>query len=367
MNRYAPPSTSGIYAIRNLNNGKFYIGSAVKLSGRFRTHLCDLRKGRHHSQHLQRSWNKHGAESFAFEVLELCPADDLITREQWWIDTCEPPYNIAPNAGSTRGHRWTEAQRKRFIEARGIGLHEHDGERLTLTEIARRTGATFQTLYRRVVEQGMTVERALSVPIEEVFHQRALKVHRNRTPERKAEIARKMSEVLTGRTSPSRHKVVEYQGQQTTLQRLSAEMNLDFRRLHKRVHQGMSVEEAVRLDGADNARTDPVRRKVWYECTCAGRRAVGYVPMSDEGRQRQRAAVVKYNQTREVTPAMREKMSKAHRTKASVERFDYEGEALTVMDMSERFGIDRHVLRKRLNAGWPIHDAVTRPVRRNKK
>lgn len=34
------------------------------------------------------------------------------------------------------------------------------------------------------------------------------------------------------------------------------------------------------------------------------------------------------------------------------------------MDMSERFGIDRHVLRKRLNAGWSVERATTTPTKK---
>lgn len=43
------PRKSGIYQIRNLVNGKVYVGSAVNLQHRRREHRSDLRNGNHHS------------------------------------------------------------------------------------------------------------------------------------------------------------------------------------------------------------------------------------------------------------------------------------------------------------------------------
>ena len=65
------PRKSGIYQIRNLVNGKVYVGSAVNLQHRRREHRSDLRNGNHHSIKLQRAYNKYGESSFAFEILEI--------------------------------------------------------------------------------------------------------------------------------------------------------------------------------------------------------------------------------------------------------------------------------------------------------
>lgn len=77
----------GIYAIRNLVSGKAYIGSSRDIEARWSGHRCALRYGRHHSDHLQMSWEKHGATSFAFDILEECPERDLVEREFFWIET----------------------------------------------------------------------------------------------------------------------------------------------------------------------------------------------------------------------------------------------------------------------------------------
>jgi group I intron endonuclease len=54
---------------------------------------------------LQRSWNKHGEDSFVFEVLEIIHAADLVEREKYWISAlCTTrDFNVCPAAGSPRG------------------------------------------------------------------------------------------------------------------------------------------------------------------------------------------------------------------------------------------------------------------------
>lgn len=361
-----PPKASGIYCIRNIRNNKRYVGSAVNIAARYRTHKCDLTKGRHHSPYLQNSWKKYGPDAFEFVVLESCAVEDLIASEQRWIDTLSPEYNVLPNAGSTLGHRWSEEQKRKFAEARGLELFEYEGERRSLSEIARMENLPLQRLWRRVVKQGMTLEDAINTPLEVVFHRRAVKLWADRSEEALRELSAKMSKAQSGRVVESRRKKYEYRGRTVTLYDLAKDLNLNFKRLYSRVHAGVPLEEAVRLNDYEDIRAEESRYRAWYEKAVAARTAVGYVPMSEEGRAKQRAAVVEYNKTREITDETRKKMSAAHRRRSNVQRFEYEGELMTVTDMAERFGICRHVLRKRINAGWSIHEAVTKPTR-NKK
>lgn len=95
---------SGIYKIENTVNGKLYIGSAVSLAGRWRQHKSALRRGDHHNVKLRHAWKKHGADAFKFVTLEVVTdLSQLVAREQVWIDTANPYYNICRVAGSILG------------------------------------------------------------------------------------------------------------------------------------------------------------------------------------------------------------------------------------------------------------------------
>ncbi|SRR6266852_3028017 len=94
---------SGIYCILNIKTNKAYIGSAVNISKRWILHLHQLRKNKHYNKYLQNSWNKYGEENFKFEILEYCNKEELLTKEQFWIDWLSPKYNRALIAGSRLG------------------------------------------------------------------------------------------------------------------------------------------------------------------------------------------------------------------------------------------------------------------------
>lgn len=114
---------SGIYQIINRVNGKQYIGSAINLKRRWAAHLRYLRRGLHYNQHLQRAFDRSGEAAFSFSVLEyLERASQLIPREQYYLDTYLPEYNVSPTAGSLLGFRHSKESCKKMSEA-------HKGER----------------------------------------------------------------------------------------------------------------------------------------------------------------------------------------------------------------------------------------------
>ena len=93
---------SGIYQIRNMINGKRYVGSSVNLRDRKNEHFNDLEKNNHHSVYLQRAFNKYRADSFVFEILEYAPRikEVLLNLEQHQIDI-KSEYNMCKVAGSS--------------------------------------------------------------------------------------------------------------------------------------------------------------------------------------------------------------------------------------------------------------------------
>lgn len=113
---------SAIYKITNLVNGKFYIGSSVRVRIRFYEHRHDLRKGIHHCEHLQRAWDKYGAESFRFEVVETIERDGDLTaaEERWLAEHHGKPYcyNIGRVPGAAfLGRKHTDAAKAKVSKA----------------------------------------------------------------------------------------------------------------------------------------------------------------------------------------------------------------------------------------------------------
>jgi len=112
---------SGIYQIVNTQNGHKYIGSSKDTYKRWQGHREHLLRNKHHSPYLQRAWNLYSEASFVFEVIEECLIVDLITREQFYIDTVKPEYNICPTASSRKGAKMTAEAIARMAERlRGV-------------------------------------------------------------------------------------------------------------------------------------------------------------------------------------------------------------------------------------------------------
>lgn len=101
----------GIYGIKNILTGKMYIGKSINSTNRERDHFYNLKNNRHHSEHLQNSYNKYGKEAFIFGIIETYPVEELDKQEKYWIDyynSYNKGYNCAIPNGINCGHIWTD-------------------------------------------------------------------------------------------------------------------------------------------------------------------------------------------------------------------------------------------------------------------
>jgi len=127
MTSHFDPSLSkrtGVYCIRNLFDGKCYIGSTTRgFAHRWKIHLSDLRENDHHNHRLQRAWNECGEAAFEFDMIEECESEKCIEREQYWINELKPAYNICLVAGSSFGLKRgpMSIEHKNKIAKAGIG------------------------------------------------------------------------------------------------------------------------------------------------------------------------------------------------------------------------------------------------------
>lgn len=130
------PNAPGIYAIRNTVSGRIYIGSSGLLRKRVRQHNSELVRGIHKNPKLQHSWSLHGEHCFEFFVVEYVDnKEDLIAREQYWIDCADASsdenYNILKIAGSSLGQVRSAETRAKISEVqKGKKLSEDQKKRI---------------------------------------------------------------------------------------------------------------------------------------------------------------------------------------------------------------------------------------------
>ena len=97
----------GVYRIRNIRNGKSYVGSTTTtFRKRWDAHIKDLNAGKHCNYLLQKDWTLYGENSFVFEILEVAKKPhNIFVLEQIWMNKNRKAtsYNIMRIAGGVPG------------------------------------------------------------------------------------------------------------------------------------------------------------------------------------------------------------------------------------------------------------------------
>lgn len=108
---------SGIYKITNTITQDNYIGSAVNLNSRKRTHFANMNLCKHPNKHLQASCNKYNIDNFTFEILAKCPKKYLLKLEQFFIDILKPTFNKRKIVNSNLGLVLTEETKSKISKS----------------------------------------------------------------------------------------------------------------------------------------------------------------------------------------------------------------------------------------------------------
>lgn len=149
---------SGVYEIRNTVTGWRYIGSSVNIDSRIRGHKWHLKHHDHFSSKIQNDWDGLGEDNFVFTVLEKCEPKDILTREQFYIDTLKPEYNVTAMAGNPASNKTratlgklAEALRGKLrtpeqIEKMRAGLEAARKAKTPKNKTCQNCGAVFETI-----------------------------------------------------------------------------------------------------------------------------------------------------------------------------------------------------------------------------
>lgn len=93
----------------NKINKKKYIGSAIDLNKRINRYFQEsyLNHKIYKKYYIVRAIKKYGISNFVISVLEYTNHSrlELIKREQYYIDTLNPEYNILRKAGNSLGYK----------------------------------------------------------------------------------------------------------------------------------------------------------------------------------------------------------------------------------------------------------------------
>jgi hypothetical protein len=108
---------SGVYLWLHKASGKYYVGSSVDLRYRFYDYFSKSYFDKSGNTIIANSISKYGLEAFEFIILEFSGKEDVLSREQFFIDSLNPELNILKVAGCTSGFKPTVETRTKLSQA----------------------------------------------------------------------------------------------------------------------------------------------------------------------------------------------------------------------------------------------------------
>lgn len=154
---YKHHSIPAIYQIKNLVDGKVYIGGTKNYYSRVKGHIHSAKGKSAHPRKIISALIKYGIENFVFSIIEITPRDiDILTkREQYWIDKlCSYEdangYNMCRYSNSTRGMKHPSYIKGRCGEFITVKLGEYSD--IILDGLSNKFGVSITEVIRRSLE-----------------------------------------------------------------------------------------------------------------------------------------------------------------------------------------------------------------------
>lgn len=138
---------SGVYRWTNKISNKIYIGSSSNLGSRFRNYYkySFLTSNRSQNMIIYKALLKYGYSNFILDILEYCELQDVISREQHYLDLLNPEYNVLKIAGSNLGYKHTE-ENLAILKNHLLKLNEGKGFKVEIVDQFSNTTNTFNSV-----------------------------------------------------------------------------------------------------------------------------------------------------------------------------------------------------------------------------
>ena len=226
---------SGIYLICNVLTGDVYVGSTTEtIQRRWSQHLYRLKNNKHHSQFLQNSWNKYGYSAFLWVILEHC--NNVLEREQFYINEYLANFNMTKIAGNTKGVIFTEERKRKISEALKGHTPWNKGSR-KWSDDQRREKAKLKMRERRIDNPRMTKQ-------ERILNSRSKSIHKKqvlRSDGLITESVREMSRIMNiGHSSIVRAIKRKIKARGYTFKYLNTKEDHDYQQQDNEHHEGPS-------------------------------------------------------------------------------------------------------------------------------
>lgn len=131
---------TGIYMWINTINGKRYVGSSSDLQRRFSAYYSVAYLTKYNTITIHRALLKYGYSAFSLYILEYCNKEDLVSREQHYLDLYKPEYNTLKIAGSSLGWKQSEEWKVQNI------IGQPNRMKITVTDLHTNISTTYDSM-----------------------------------------------------------------------------------------------------------------------------------------------------------------------------------------------------------------------------
>lgn len=122
---------SFVYRWTNKINGKTYLGSTSNAKSRLQTYY-DQYSLNITNMPIYKAILKYGHSNFIFDIIEYCEPQDIIQREQYYLDHFDFDYNILEKANSSLGYKHTSKTIEKLKGRKNLLGYKHTEETLAI-------------------------------------------------------------------------------------------------------------------------------------------------------------------------------------------------------------------------------------------